>query len=111
MKMFAVTWGSAAIDPEGNLSGYCGNHGIYLSRSKALEEMQTCLEAQKQETIEAELELHSGEPECEEALDYLRRHMVTYGNTVEGYFELDYETYGGTKVEVYIRVEEVEVNA
>ena len=111
MKMFVVTWGSAATGPEGTVSGYCGCHGAYMSRSKALKEMQTCLETQKQETIESELEQYSGEPECEEALDYLHRHMVTYGNTVEDYFELDYETYSGTKVEVYIRVEEVEVDA
>ena len=82
MKMFVVTWGSAATDHEGTVSGYCGCHGAYMSRSKALKEMQTCLETQKQETIESELEQYSGEPECEEALDYLHRHMVTYGNTV-----------------------------
>ena len=111
MKKFVVTWGSAATDPEGTVSSYCGCHGVYLSRGKALEEMQTCLEAQKQEAIESEIEQYFGEPESEEALDYLRRHMVTYGNTIEDYFELDYETYGGTKVEVYIRVEEVEINA
>lgn len=93
-KIYIVHWGSAGSDDDGSAKAFCGVHGVYTSKSAALNGLTECKDAMIQSTTE-----YVGD----EAFDILNIHI--YGSENEEYFEIDY-MIDDTPCEIYITISE-----
>jgi hypothetical protein len=97
-NLYIVHWGSAGSDDDGNAKAFCGVHGVYTSKSKALEGLVECKEQFYEEIV------HNPDYD-EEDRELAQVNCSIYGSEKEEYFELDY-FIGDTPCELYITITE-----
>jgi len=97
-NLYIVHWGSAGQDDDGNSKAFCGVHGVYTSKSEALEGLVECKEQLYEEIV------HNPDYD-EEDIELAQVNCSIYGSEKEEYFELDY-FIGDTPCEVYITISE-----
>ena len=98
-KLYVVHWASASCDDDGNAHAYCGIHGIYNTKSAALQGLVNC----KDETYKEVLNDIDPDGEFPELID--ETEIRVYGSEAEEHFEIDY-VLGTEPCEIYITITE-----
>ena len=95
-KIYIVHWGSAGQDDDGNSKAFCGIHGVYKTKSEALNGLVECKDVMYDEVVQSE------DPE---ELEYNKSRTHVYGSETEEYFEIDYD-FADVTNEIYITISE-----
>lgn len=105
-NIWVVTWGTANMegtDGEENASAFCGCVGVFTDKANAQKNMTTYKNTFIAELTEDLDEDDATREEIEETLE-------VYGSENDEYYEIDYNIFGKS-YEVYIRLEEMNLNA
>ena len=102
-KLYIVCWGSGSCDDHGNAHAYTGVYGLYKSKAQALRGLVACKDQTVSE-LKDDLDPDNEFPDLVENAG-----IKVYGSEAEEYFEIDY-TIGTEPCEVYIKIEEKELN-
>ena len=96
-NLYIVCWGASSCDDDGNAHANAGVHGVYKTKSAALEGLVECKDSMIADT-KNDLDPDGEFPEL---LDDIK----VYGSEQEEYFEIDY-ILGTEPCEVYITISE-----
>ena len=101
-KVYAVCWGRASVNAEGNGDAFCNIHGVYWN----LPDAQRGLEELRTKFVDEIV----NDPELDEDDQAIaRNYLRIYGSVKEGYFELDNNVCDVIE-EIYLTIAETELN-
>jgi hypothetical protein len=98
-NLFVVCWGHSSVNDEGNCVANCGVTGVYKTKEKAEEALETDIKAFTDGLVEG-----MDEEDKQEILNNIQY----YGSVKEGYFEADYE-WADNNSEYRVEIVEQEV--
>lgn len=99
-KIYVVCWANSYQNDWGNCSANVGVDGVFTS----LDSAKLALEKSKQEFLDEQVYTDLSEEERED----LKVSIQVYGSVEEGYFEIDYDSFG-IRSEIRIEIIEKEI--